>query len=175
MAANRFARFGHGAARALAWLVMAVVIYAGMRAYERWEAETRVLVVTQGDETQISIRRDRDGHYRLPGTVNGEPVNFMIDTGATRTVVPQAVAQRARLARTGSDIAKTAAGSVRFELAVADIGLGGSTRIDALKVSISPSVGTEALLGMDVLGALRFEQDGNVLRIDAVSRSRRAP
>ncbi|CAN5136787.1 retropepsin-like aspartic protease [soil metagenome] len=169
------ASLGHGAVRALAWLAMAVVIYAGMRGYERWEAESHVLVVTEGSDTQISIRRDRDGHYRLPGTVNGQAVMFLIDTGATRTVIPQAVAQRAGLARVGTDIAKTAAGNVRFELAVADIGLGGSTHVDSLKVSVSTSVGSEALLGMDVLGNLRFEQDGNVLRLESFSKSRRAP
>jgi aspartyl protease family protein len=167
----------HGATRALAWLAVAVGIYAGLVWYERHEAGSRIEVATVGADSSIAIRRDRDGHYRLPGTVNGEPVLFLIDTGATRTVIPRSVARRAGLEKIGSDVAKTAAGEVRLDLARADIGLAGGLRINALRVSVSPGVTVEALLGMDVLGELRFEQDGRILRIDTgdVSKPRPVP
>ncbi len=45
-----------------------------------------------GQET--IIRRDDDGHYRVTATVNGHDATFLIDTGATLSVVDQSTAER---------------------------------------------------------------------------------
>ena len=45
-------------------------------------------------ETGISVPRQADGHYYLTLEVNGSPVDFVVDTGATQVVLTQRDAQR---------------------------------------------------------------------------------
>src|SRR5690606_32181658 len=56
--------------------------------------------VVEGGETRIPLAPD--GHFWLRAEVNGEPVAFMVDTGATLTAVSTQVAERVGLdPRTG--------------------------------------------------------------------------
>jgi len=50
-----------------------------------------------GDGGQISVPRRGDGHYYLTLKINGQPVNFVVDTGATQMVLTQADAKRVGL------------------------------------------------------------------------------
>ena len=34
---------------------------------------------------ELRIRRRRDGHFWVDGQVNGQPVRFLVDSGATMT------------------------------------------------------------------------------------------
>ena len=71
-------------------------------------------VVTQSG--QIVLPRARDGHYYATLQVNGTPIRFVVDTGASQVVLSRGDAERAgiavqELAFTG--IANTANGAVR--------------------------------------------------------------
>jgi len=48
-------------------------------------------------EDQIELRRALDGHYYVTAQVNGAPVDFVVDTGATLIVLTRADAERAGL------------------------------------------------------------------------------
>lgn len=50
---------------------------------------------TRGD---ISIPVDPSGHFVARGRVNGRPLSFLVDTGATLTVIPRAEADKMGLA-----------------------------------------------------------------------------
>ncbi len=43
----------------------------------------------------IEVPRAYDGHYYLPVLVNGEPINFLVDTGASQIVLSAQDAERA--------------------------------------------------------------------------------
>ena len=43
---------------------------------------------------EVVLQRNRQGHYVTSGEINGLPVTFILDTGATGVAVPSAVAQR---------------------------------------------------------------------------------
>lgn len=45
----------------------------------------------------LEIPRDRDGHFRVAGSVNGVAVQFMVDTGASIISITDALAERAHL------------------------------------------------------------------------------
>jgi aspartyl protease family protein len=45
-------------------------------------------------ERELVVRRASDGHFRVDADVNGVPVRFLIDTGASTTVLTQADARR---------------------------------------------------------------------------------
>lgn len=72
-------------------------------------------VITAGPRS-FAVRRSADGHFYIRAEVNGTPVRFLVDTGATRTVLGPRDAARvgidpARLSYT--ERARTANGIVR--------------------------------------------------------------
>lgn len=52
---------------------------------------------TQVGENQIELTRALDGHYYVTAEVNGRPVEFVVDTGATLIVLTEADAELAGL------------------------------------------------------------------------------
>lgn len=73
------------------WLVVMGVLYFGMKTFMASRGAT---VTSTGS---LVIPRHSDGHFRVAGTVNGVPVNFMVDTGASLIAVTDAVARKAGL------------------------------------------------------------------------------
>nr|WP_305910538.1 retroviral-like aspartic protease family protein [Methylomarinum sp. Ch1-1]MDP4523298.1 retroviral-like aspartic protease family protein [Methylomarinum sp. Ch1-1] len=59
------------------------------------------MLETSIEETSdgIVITADRRGHYSGSGLINGRPMNFIIDTGATWVAVPRRFAELAGLKR----------------------------------------------------------------------------
>ena len=56
---------------------------------------TPTVVHTQsGGRAELQIPAARDGHYYLKGEIHGEPLTFMVDTGATSVAMGQAEAER---------------------------------------------------------------------------------
>ncbi|MGF6213541.1 retropepsin-like aspartic protease family protein [Comamonas sp. 4034] len=73
------------------WAAVTLVIYLATDAYRK-PAEGKVLA-----HGVLEIPRDRDGHFRVGGAVNGVPVQFMVDTGASIISITDKVAERAQL------------------------------------------------------------------------------
>jgi aspartyl protease family protein len=73
---------------------------------ERLRAEATGEPVTQG--AQLRIPMAIDGHFWVDAEVNGEPVKFLIDSGATKTTVG-----RDEAGRTGIEVSPTADQMVR--------------------------------------------------------------
>jgi len=59
----------------------------------------------------FAIEKAADGHYYINGEVNGYPVTFMVDTGATTTCIPLWMARNAGI-RAGLSGAHVTAGGV---------------------------------------------------------------
>lgn len=143
------------------WLLLGVGVFL---AVQWWQAEqTRSRFSAEGGV--VELQRGPDGHFHWPGSVNGTPVEFLVDTGATGTALPQALADRLGLATEGSITSSTAGGVVRGRLARADIRLDGGVSVTRLRVVVLPGL-QHPLLGMDMLSKLRFTQHGGVLRIE---------
>lgn len=151
---------------ATVWLLLGLVVFLGFRALEAREERTRFSV----DGAAIEIRRAADGHYHWPGRLNGRAVDFLVDTGATRSAISADLARELGLEAIGSVQSNTAGGVVRGEIARADLALEGGVRAERLPLVVLPALGDKPLLGMDVLGRLRWQQDGGVLRIEAAPR-----
>ena len=45
------------------------------------------------------LESNRQHHYVASGTINGRPVTFLLDTGATDVVIPAQLADRLKLRR----------------------------------------------------------------------------
>lgn len=151
---------------ATVWLLLGAVIFVGFLAWERERAQSQFS--TSGGV--IEIRRGNDGHYHWPGSINGEPVDFLIDTGATGTAMSQALARQLQLKPLQRVQSNTAGGVVTGELVRADLALQGGVRVERLAMVALPGLGDRPLLGMDVLGRLHWQQRDGVLRIDTGER-----
>jgi aspartyl protease family protein len=149
---------------ATVWLVLGVIVFLAVQAFETQQRRTRFSAAGG----VVELRRAADGHYHWPGRLNDVAVDFMIDTGATRTALPRSLAQRAGLKREGATRSSTANGEARGELARADIALDGGVRLQRLPVTVLPAL-EAPLLGMDVLSRLHWSQHDGVLRIEGVS------
>ncbi|WAG10678.1 retroviral-like aspartic protease family protein [Aeromonas dhakensis] len=108
---------------------------------------------------ELLLRADQSGHYRLEGAINGQPVQLLLDTGATRITVPQRVAERLGLTAHGSSQVNTAAGFIRVgNGSIETLAMGPLTLYD-LAIFINPAAaGDEVLVGMNALGRLELVQ-----------------
>jgi len=143
------------------WLVLGALLFLGLQA---WQAQQRRTQFSTRSDGVIEIRRGPDGHYHWPGRVNGVVVEFLVDTGATSTALPQALAERAGLAAEGRVTSSTAGGVVQAVQSRADIDLDGGVRVQRLRVAVLPGLASP-LLGMDVLSRLHLTQGDGMLRL----------
>lgn len=150
---------------ATVWLLLGAVVFVAVQAWQSQQQRARFSVDTASGA--IELRRAADGHFHWPGTLNGIAVDFLVDTGATSTAIPQALADRAGLVADGTLQSSTAGGVVQGSLARADVELRGGVRAERLRVAVLPRL-ESPLLGMDVLGKLRFTQGDGVLRLEAM-------
>jgi len=108
--------------------------------------------------------RQADGHYYSRGSINNQPVVFMLDTGASVVSIPAAIAARIGLPKLEPETAYTANGAVTvyntrpITVRLRDIELHG------VQAHINPGMDSEAiLLGMSFLSRLDFRQRDKTL------------
>ena len=111
--------------------------------------------VVEGRETRVPLAPD--GHFWLRATVNGAPVNFLVDTGATLTAVSAETAERIGLEPRGAGIPvrmQTANGSVAAQLTTIDDLEFGNVAARGIDAIIAPGLGPTNVIGMNVLSRL---------------------
>jgi aspartyl protease family protein len=119
-----------------------------------------------GDEGQneVVLKRNKFGHYVTAGQVNGVPVEFLVDTGATDVAIPSHLADRLGLKRGQATRYRTANGVITGYRTKLDSVAIGSIRLENVPASISPGMGDmDILLGMSVLKNVEFTQRGDEL------------
>ena len=112
--------------------------------------------VVEGGETRVPLARD--GHFWLRGEINGEPANFLVDTGATLTAVSAETAERVGLESGMGDfpvMMQTANGSVRAERTTIGELRFGNVAARGLDAIIAPGLGPTNVIGMNLLSRLK--------------------
>lgn len=119
-----------------------------------------------GSEQVLVLKRNRYGHYVTSGFINGKPVVFMLDTGATKVAVPSEVAQRVGLSSGAPIRVSTANGTATaYQTRIGALRIGELEMYD-VSASIIPGMkGEQILLGMSVLKQVNFSQVGDELTI----------
>lgn len=113
---------------------------------------------------ELRIPKSADGHFWVDATINGTPMRFLVDSGASVTSISSDAAEQAGVAA-GLQVAmvQTANGDVRMARAHANLlQVGSIERID-FAVNINPNDSTN-VLGMNFLSSLGgWQVDGNTL------------
>lgn len=130
---------------------------------------TRTPAVVHTSQQEIAIPVARDGHYYLEGAVNGVPLKFMIDTGATYVAVGGKFAASARLAEGVKGYFSTANGMVEGRIVKGQVVEAEGFRVDGISVAVTPLGGRVGLLGQNFLKRFEVSQSEGVMRL------RRAP
>jgi aspartyl protease family protein len=143
------------------WLLLGLMMFLGVQTWQARERQTRFSF----DGQTVEIRRAADGHSHWVGRLAGREVEFLVDTGATRTAIPMRLAEELGLPSVGTTQSATAGGTVQGQVVVGALELDGGVRAERLHIVALPQLHAP-LLGMDVLGRLAWQQDRGVLRID---------
>ena len=118
---------------------------------------------------EVVLKRNRQGHYVANGHLNGIPVTFLLDTGATEVAIPSEVAVKAGLIRGLAQQASTANGVVTvYSTEIDELQIGNIVLYD-IDASVTPSMlGNTILLGMSALRQIEFTQRGSNLTLSQV-------
>ncbi len=115
----------------------------------------------------VTLPADASGHYFAEGAVNGSPMRFVVDTGATVVALPAAEANRIGLSYRGGarGLTQTANGPVAAY----------QVRLDSIRVGSIELHGVEAivietglpvpLLGMSFLGRMEMKNEGRTMTL----------
>jgi aspartyl protease family protein len=167
---------GYVAKAAFAWIAIFATLFAIFSfrfefkaVWERVKADISGTAGQSVSGEEITIRRQDDGHYWLQVDVNGKPVRFMIDSGATTTAVNANTALE-----TGIEVdangypvfLNTANGSVAAQRSVILSLKIGSRELGQHDVVVSESFGDTNVLGMNFLDSMQsWRVEGNVMTL----------
>jgi len=153
----------------LAILVVLVFAYSFRDEFgnSRFMAELMPSRVHVEGDGAMSIRASEGGHFMVESEVNGMPVRFMIDTGASDIVLSPDDARRAGLnpdTLKYSTFASTANGGVAGALVTLDSLKIGNITLSHIPASVNGKWMSESLLGMSFLRRLKgYRVEGNRL------------
>ncbi|MGK0170026.1 MAG: aspartyl protease family protein [Gammaproteobacteria bacterium] len=155
-------------------IIMAWLLVASLLAIPLWSIledkvnPNRGVTGTNLDDgaKEVTLRRNRQGHYLAPGAINGRPVSFMLDTGATVVAIPEVLARDIGLKLGAHITMKTANGLAQARrTTLSTVTLGTITLYDVLAVTYPGTVNDDVLLGMSFLRELNFTQRGRELTL----------
>jgi aspartyl protease family protein len=122
--------------------------------------------VTSAGVREITLLRNRYGHYVANGQINGRDVVFMLDTGATTVSVPETVARRLELEGGAPYRVSTANGTITVYATRLDRLELGDIILNNVRADINPYMDSDdILLGMNVLKNLELIQRGERLTL----------
>ena len=123
-------------------------------------------IVTDGHGTVV-IERSHDQHFYVEGAINGHPVTFLVDTGASVVSVNEELAGKIGLSAGSPTIFNTANGRALGRIVPeASVRVGG-IRVDGIRVGIGNS--ERALLGQNFLKKVQLTQGADRMVLRAIS------
>jgi len=125
----------------------------------------RSTAAPSSNRQSVTLAADARGHFFTQGSINGNPVRFLVDTGATTVALPASEAQRLGIDyRKGErGLTNTAGGMVPIYRVRFD-----SVKLGAIELSGIDGVVIEqgldiALLGMTFLNRVEMQRDGQTM------------
>ena len=124
----------------------------------------------QSERQQVSIPRGEGGHFRVTGSINGQTVSFMVDTGATSVSMSSVQARRLGIdyALSGTPVrAATASSAVDgYQVTLARVKVGDIELSNVQALVLEGRFPLEVLLGMSWLSRVRMDEQDNLLLLE---------
>jgi len=156
------------------WMIIALwllLIAGGTYFAQKWlekrdRGQTPTTIVGPDNRKSVVLDADRWGHYVVLGAINGQPVTFLVDTGASGVSVPASVAKDLNLVPGREFPVSTANGTIMVQETMVDtLTIGNLSRYDQ-RASINGSMeGDVGLLGMSFLRHFELIQRNEQLTI----------
>lgn len=146
----------------IAWILfLGLLTIAANKLLEQQNNPNQRLEISDNEDriAEVILVQNRRGHYVATGTINGEKVTFLLDTGASEISIPEKVAQRLQLKKGYPSQVMTANGSITvFSTELHQVSLG-AISLHKLRAHINPYMQTdEILLGMNFMRHLEMIQ-----------------
>lgn len=157
---SRRGKFARTATIALAWIA---IFGAGFVLFtfrddlgyvaQRLKAEATGAPVVEGQEVRVPMAID--GHFWVEGSLNGRPIKFLVDSGATMTTIGRETAEAAGVAvnESRSQVVRTGNGMLRVSTGRADSLSVGPIERDDVGLHIADHADLN-VLGMNYLSTL---------------------
>ncbi|WP_213662593.1 retropepsin-like aspartic protease family protein [Stutzerimonas stutzeri] len=123
------------------------------------------------EKTQLSVAKGVGGHYWIAGSINGQPVQFLVDTGATSVAINENQARRLGIDYRAAGqplLVNTASGTAKaWRVRLNSVKVGAIDVLGVEAVVLEGESPSEALLGMSFLGRVSWREDQGVLRLES--------
>lgn len=120
-----------------------------------------------GSRQSVSLTADGRGHYTASGSINGYPISFLVDTGATTIAINAADAQRMGLDYRAGQMTGvgTAAGVIpAWRVTFNTVKVGGIALNQVEGMVLESGLNTP-LLGMSFLNRMDMKRDGQTMTL----------
>ncbi|MHC8409234.1 retropepsin-like aspartic protease family protein [Pseudomonas sp. Hz4] len=160
---------GKRAGRVLMVLAWCAALFLATRFFGQWEQRQQnpnaVVSSQQGEGfIEVKLASNSQGHFVASGQINGQPVDFMLDTGATDVAIPGGMAGRLKLEKGFGVTLSTASGRTEgYRTRIDRLQLGDIVLRDVRALVVPGLDGNQVLLGMSALNKLEFTQRGGTM------------
>jgi len=146
--------------------IAALAYYFNDKINAKFNPNQHVQSIVNGKQTTIVLQQNSQGHYLASGTINGQSVNFLLDTGATLISIPLNLAKQLKLSQGKPYPVSTANGQVTvFATQLSSLKIG-ALAFENLEGHLNPGMqGNTILLGMNALKHLDLLQKNNTLTL----------
>lgn len=150
----------------LIWIALLSVLYFTFDKY----LAPKVVKVSGPSNGEVVIPRSGDGHYYLAGSINGQPVTFLIDTGASVVSISRQLSTAAGLPSGYPTTFHTANGSHNGELVANQTVEAGGLVVSNIEVGVGVDLGKadHALLGQNFLRRVSMIQRDDRLTLRVI-------
>lgn len=127
--------------------------------------------VSAGNDTReaavVSLTADSAGHFFTAGTVNGAPVRFLVDTGATLIAMGKTDANRANVdyQKGQPAVSMTANGPTRIWKVTLNSVRVGDVMLNQVDAAVHEQDLPIVLLGMSFLNRMEMKRDGQAMTL----------
>jgi aspartyl protease family protein len=157
------------------WSGVTVISVERGQATVEIDGKRRVLMIGQhyraaaaaSDRQSVTLAADARGHFFSEGAVNGNPVRFLVDTGATTVALPASDAVRLGIDYRKGDrgFSNTAGGVVPIYRVRLDTVRLGSIELTGVEGVVLEGGLDIALLGMSFLNRVEMKRDGQLMTL----------
>lgn len=157
------------------WRGITIIAVEKDRAIVEIDGKKRVLAQGQhyrqagpvSDRQSVTLAADSTGQFISEGSINGIPIRFIVDTGASSIALPGAEAQRMgidyRKGRRG--VSQTANGPVQIYVVTLETVRLGSIELTGVEAIVIEGGLNVALLGMSFLNRVEMKQEGRTMTL----------